>query len=195
VEHPTELRGDLDGVLGLADIAAVLLRLPQAGERTLIDYAKVIAPVVQDKGVALILDSHPDIVAQAGADGAHLTGIEAFIAALDNLKPQRIAGAGGLRSRHDAMIAAERGADYVMFGEANGGRPQFAAILERVVWWAELFELPCVGYAENLDEIAPLVSAGADFVALGAFALSDPNGASAIIQAAAELLSAAEPMK
>ena len=49
------------------------------------------------------------------------------------------------------MVAAEAGADYVMFGEpdAAGERPGFAAIEERVAWWAEVFEAPCVGYAAS----------------------------------------------
>ena len=40
------------------------------------------------------------------------------------------------------MLAAEAGADYVMFGEPDGtgARPAFAAIEERVAWWAEVFE-------------------------------------------------------
>ncbi len=75
------------------------------------------------------------------------------------------------------MLAAEQGADYVMFGEpdADGVRPAFAAIEERIAWWAEVFEIPCVGYAASLDDIAPLVAAGADFVALGDFVWRDPH--------------------
>ncbi len=61
----------------------------------------------------------PEIAARAGADGAHLTGIEAFMAAVDSLKPAKIAGCGGLNSRDDAMLAGERGADYVMFGQIS----------------------------------------------------------------------------
>ena len=83
----------------------------------------------------------PQLAARAGADGAHLTGIEAFAAALGALKPDRIAGAGGLRSRHDAMLAAEAGADYVMFGEPAptplpraGDRERAAAALRRRCW-------------------------------------------------------------
>ena len=85
--------------------------------------------MVQDKGAALLIDGHAELVARAGADGAHLTGIAAFSEALERLKPERIAGVGGLASRHDAMVAAERGADYVMFGEpdASGERPGFRA--------------------------------------------------------------------
>ncbi len=107
--------------------------------------------------------------ARAGADGAHLNGIEAFLEAVPALKPDRIAGCGGIHSRHDAMLAAETGADYLMFGEpdAGGRRPTFDAILERVAWWAEVFEIPCVGFAGSLDEVGPLSAAGADFVAVG----------------------------
>jgi len=66
------------------------------------------------------------------------------------------------------MSVAEAGADYVIFGEpdADGRRPAREAMLERVAWWADLFEAPCVGYAGSADDIAPLVAAGADFVAL-----------------------------
>src|SRR5690606_4049973 len=111
-------------------------------------------PVVQGAGAALLLEGRPDLVARAGADGAHLTGIERLNAAVGMLKPDRIAGCGGLATRHDAMTAAEASADYVMFGgpDAAGQRPSFTAVLERVAWWAEVFEVPCVGYAETLDE-------------------------------------------
>jgi thiamine-phosphate pyrophosphorylase len=165
--------------LAAGDVAAVLLRLAPADERSLINRAKALCPVVQDKGAALLLDGHVYLVARSGADGAHLTGLTAFTEALDRLKPDRIAGVGGLASRHDAMVAAEVGADYVMFGEPdeNGERPSFAAVEERVAWWAEVFEIPCVGYAGSPDDIAPLVKAGADFVALGDWLWRDPQGA------------------
>jgi thiamine-phosphate pyrophosphorylase len=153
-----------------------------------------VAPAVQGRGVALVLDGRADLVARAGADGAHLAGVDELAAALPALKPERIAGCGGLTSRHDAMLAAEGGADYVMFGEpdADGHRPSFDAILERVEWWAEVFEIPCVGYAVSIEEIAPLAQAGADFVAVGAFVFSDPRGPAAALATAASLLSLTE---
>ena len=112
--------------------------------------------MVQGAGAALVLDGHADLVARAGADGVHLTGLDDFAEALERLKPERIVGVGGLATRHDCMLVAERGADYVMFGmpDAAGRRPPFEAIEERVAWWAELFELPCVAYADTLEEIA-----------------------------------------
>ena len=79
------------------------------------------------------------------------------MAAVDSLKPARIAGCGGLNSRDDAMLAGERGADYVMFGEpeADGRRPSFEAIVERIEWWAELFTVPCVGFAAAIARDRP----------------------------------------
>jgi thiamine-phosphate pyrophosphorylase len=183
--------------LGAADVAAVLVPLTGDDECALINGLKTLAPTVQSAGAALLLDGRPDLVARAGADGAHLTGIEAFSAALSSLKPERIAGCGALATRHDAMTAAEAGTDYVMFGEpdARGHRPSFEAIIERVEWWAEVFEVPCVGYAVHPDEIAPLSAAGADFVAVGSFIFDDPRGTAAAMTDAMSRLVIAEAVQ
>jgi len=176
--------------LAAGDVAAVLLRLAEADERTQINRAKTLVPVVQGKDAALLIDGHAGLVARAGADGAHLTGIAEITDALTQLKPVRIVGVGGLTTRHDAMAAAEAGADYVMFGEPvdGGERPSFAAIEERVAWWAEVFEAPCIAYAASDEEVAPLAKAGADFIALGDWLWRDPQAiATEIIRAAAHL--------
>lgn len=176
--------------LAASDVSAVLLRLAAADERSLVNRAKTLAAPVQERGVALIVDSYPEIVARAGADGAHLSGIKAFTAAVASLKPDRIAGCGGLASKHDAMLAGERGADYVMFGEPDeiGLRPSFKAVCDRVAWWAELFEIPCVGYASNLEEIGALATAGADFVGLDSFVWKHERGPAEAVKAAASRL-------
>ena len=197
IEAPDTILADLQAALGAADVAAVLLRLADADEHTLINRIRALARSVQDPGAALLLFDRPDLVARSGADGAHLTGIDAFNAAIAHLKPERIAGAGGLASRHDAMLAAEAGADYVMFGErdATGHRSSFEAIIERVEWWAEVFQAPCIGFVETPDEIAPLVMAGADFIAVGDFVFADRRGPSATLAAATERLKLAEPVQ
>jgi thiamine-phosphate pyrophosphorylase len=193
-QDPAGLADKLAQALGAADVAAVLLRLPQTDERSQVNQAKALAPTVQDKGAALILDGHADLAVRAGADGAHLTGIDALNEALATLKPARIAGCGGLESRHDAMLAAETGADYVMFGEPdeNGNRPSFEAIAERVAWWAEVFEIPCVGFAASLDEVEALAQAGADFVAVGDCVFGDSRGCAAALADVVRRLTLAE---
>ncbi len=71
------------------------------------------------------------------------------------------------------MAAAEAGADYVMFGEpdADGVRPSFDAISNASPGGRKCSKRPASPYAASLDEIAPLVEAGADFIALGAAAI------------------------
>jgi thiamine-phosphate pyrophosphorylase len=191
VEDAAEFAHELAAALAAADVAAVLLRLAEIDERTQTNAVKALAPIAQDKGVALVLDGHAGLVARGGADGAQLSGIEAFLSALGTLKPDRIAGCAGLATRHDAMTAAERGADYVMFGDAPVNRqPSFDAIVERVAWWAEVFEIPCVALAASLDEVGPLAAAGADFVAVGEFIWTDARGAAAALVSAASNLTA-----
>src|SRR5664279_2000443 len=149
----------------------------------MISRIKALAPAIQDRGAALLLDGHVELVARAGADGAHVTGIEAMTEAMPSLKPDRIVGVGGLTTRHDAMTAGEAGADYVLFGEpdARGQRPSIEAIAERLRWWADLFEPPCVGFAASREEAYEFAAAGADFVLVGDLIWAEPRGAAAAL--------------
>ncbi len=200
VDDPTPLMASLPGLLAGIDVAAVLVRLKPADPRTMITRVKALAPAIQDNGAALLLDGHAELVARAGADGAHLNGIEAMAEALPALKPDRIAGVGGLATRHDSMAAGEAGADYVLFGEPDrrGQRPSAEAIAERLQWWAELFEPPCVGFAGSCDEAAAFASAGADFILVGDFIWQDSRGAKAALMEAEQAIKqahAATPAK
>lgn len=178
IEDPAALVGKLSELLGKADIAAVLLRLAPSDPRSLTTRIKAVAQVAQNADAALLVGGHADLVARGGADGAHLPGLAPMQEALPTLKPDWIAGCGGLTTRHHAMSAGEAGADYVLFGEpdAKGQRPSADAIAERLEWWAELFEPPCVGYAASLDEVQQFAAAGADFVLVGDLIWNDQRG-------------------
>lgn len=177
------LLAQLPDLLAAVDVAAVLVRLKETDQRSMISRLKQLAPVIQNAGAALLVDGHVELVARAGADGAHVTGIATLEEALPSLKPDRIAGVGGLATRHDSMAAGESGADYVLFGEpdAKGERPSVEAIAERLQWWDELFEPPCVGFAASLAEASEFAAAGADFVLVGDFIWADPRGAKAAL--------------
>ena len=179
VDDPLALTANLPSLLAAADVAAVLVRLKMADQRSMISRVKALAGPIQNAGAALLLDGHVELVARSGADGAHLSGIAALEDALPTLKPDRIAGVGGLATRHDSMRAGELGADYVLFGEPDtkGHRPSVEAIAERLEWWAELFEPPCVGFASSREEACEFAAAGADFVLIGDFVWADSRGA------------------
>ncbi|MGM4929236.1 thiamine phosphate synthase [Tardiphaga sp. 619_E2_N8_5] len=183
VEDPSALAANLPALLEKADVAAVLVRLATTDQRTMITRIKALAPVIQTNGAAMLVEGNVELVARGGADGAHLPGLAALQDALPSLKPDRIAGCGGLSTRHNAMAAGEAGADYVLFGEPdpNGQRPSADAIVERLQWWAELFEPPCVGFATTLDEAREFAAAGADFVLVGEVIWNDARGAAAAL--------------
>ncbi len=81
----------------------------------------------------------------------------------------------------------------MLFGEpdAGGQRPSVDAIAERLQWWDELFEPPCVGFAASREEAAEFARAGADFVLVGDFIWADPRGAKAALTDAAQAIAQA----
>ena len=172
----------LRAALSAGEVAALVLDLADADERSLINMVKGIAPVAQAKGAAVLVAERTEIVARAGADGVHLRDPAGLGAALELLKRQdRIVGAGGLRLRDDAMVAAEKGADYVLFGEEDpdGRRLPLSNVIERASWWSSILETPCVAFASSLDEVDDLAATGAEFVAVGEPLWSQAEGPAA----------------
>ncbi|RXT46449.1 hypothetical protein B6S44_26980 [Bosea sp. Tri-44] len=158
------------------DVAAVLLRLAPGDERSLTERVKALAPPVQAQNVALVVEASAQVASRGGADGVHLTqGADVIAEARSSLKQERIIGAGGLRSRHDAMDMGEAGVDYVMFGEPrpDGSLPPLPAVIERASWWAEIFETPCIAYCPDAESVPTLIETGAEFVALGEWVFAE----------------------
>jgi thiamine-phosphate pyrophosphorylase len=174
-------RTALEPVLAIGAIDVVLARFAATTDLERKGPATSLKSLVQEAGVAMLIDLPEDarLVARLGLDGAHVitpgAGLETAIA---GLKPERIVGIGGLKARHDAMEAGEKDIDYVMFGEprADGTVPPVSQTVERAEWWATIFTMPCVAYAENLEAITALAATGCEFIALGpwVFEAADP---------------------
>lgn len=186
---------DLGRTLSAGDVACVLLRLAARDEADAKRIVRSVVEVAERQEVATLVEAAPHLAARAGADGAHVRGVGTPLReALDSLKPERIVGCGGLKLRDDAMQAGEAGVDYVMFGEPapDGWVPPLEDTVERVAWWAQIFNVPCVAYAARVDDVAELVAAGADFVALGEWVWNDERGAAAAVREAQAALGDAE---
>ena len=187
---------------GAAEVAAVLLRLAPADERSLINMVKALAPVAQKAGAAVLVEIAGEfdaalIAARGGADGVH-SGVPGDVKALRGRQREgRMLGVGQLRTKHDAMSAGEAGVDYVMFGEPrpDGYVPPLEQVVERAEWWAEIFEPPCVAYAPDLEAARELAGTGAEFVSLGEAVWSHPAGPAEAVRLAAQALAegATEP--
>ncbi|GLS44323.1 thiamine phosphate synthase [Methylobacterium brachythecii] len=167
----------LAGACTGGDVAAVILRLAASDERSLVNLVKRLAPAAQEGGAAVLVcipDFKGDLVgiaARGGADGVHVDKAdEAVLRDLrGRLRDGRILGCGGfLESKHAAMAAGEAQVDYLMFGGLypDGAAPDRDLVRERAIWWAEIFETPCIAVAAEATEIEALAATGAEFVGL-----------------------------
>jgi thiamine-phosphate pyrophosphorylase len=179
----------LEAALAAGDIVCVLLRFGAPDEGTRKKIIKALLPLVQKAGAVLLVPDDAQLAARAGAEGVHMTGLgEAFDEALASMKPDRIVGIGGLPDRDAAMEAGDSDVDYLMFGDLEPGGEDAESTLERTSWWAEVFNVPCIGVAHEQGEVAALARSGAEFVALGPKFFADPRGvAASVAQAQAEL--------
>jgi thiamine-phosphate pyrophosphorylase len=162
---------DLEAALDAGDVAAVQLRLKSASDDEIRRAVARLRPVAQERDVAFLLNDRADLAAELGCDGVHIGEADvAYEKARAAVGPEAIVGVSCYDSRHLAVAAAEKGADYVAFGafyptatkEAKGHpTPE---ILE---WWSEMTVVPCVAIGGiTPGNCAPLVRAGADFLAV-----------------------------
>lgn len=189
---------------GAGRVDAVLVRLAGADERGLVNRIKALAPAAQDHGAALVVAAEQAVgdlatlATRAGADGVHVSGNLTRLRELrERLKAERALGAGGLRTKDDAMTAGEAGADYLLFGEprADGSLPALESVVERVAWWAEIFETPCVAYAPRLEDVPALAATNAEFIALADAVWAHPDGPAAAVRAAIGALASPETVR
>ena len=189
LDDPAAFGPSLDAALAAGDVACVLFRL-KADDSTAKAALKTLIARVQAQDVAALLAGDDTrLMGHLGADGLHLPYVsDDLVEAVRSLKPARIVGFGGLGSRDDAMTAGESGVDYVMFGDrdgaVDGAVTPWEDRLERVAWWAEIFQLPCVAVAHAPEEVEALAACGADFVALGPWMWGPPDAVAAAVSAA-----------
>jgi thiamine-phosphate pyrophosphorylase len=150
--------------------------------------AELLMPIAQARDVAFIVNDRPDLAAELGADGVHIGQADASYAqARAAVGPNAIVGVTCHSSRHLAIAAAEAGADYVAFGAFFPTPTKEAkahADIELLRWWAELMVVPqvAIGGITPLNA-APLIEAGADFLAVSAGVWAWPQGPAASVKA------------
>lgn len=175
------------------DVAAFQLRLKGLDEDAVARAAEPLQRLCADRDVAFIVNDSMTLAKNLGADGVHLgQGDGSVKDARALLGPKVQIGVTCHDSRHLAMEAGEAGADYVAFGafyptatKETFHRPD-PSILG---WWTTLFELPCVAIGGvTADNAAPLVRAGADFLAVSGAVWNHPGGAGAGVAAFGDVL-------
>jgi len=178
---PTPFAERLAAALDAGDVAAVQLRLKDVDDDAWRRAIDALRPVTQSRGVAFLLNDRADLVRETGCDGAHV-GQEDMPAkqARHLMGRDATLGVTCKGSRDLAMAAGEDGADYVAFGAFyTSGTKDVTRFIDPEIlhWWSEMMELPCCAIGGiTAANCAPLVQAGADFLAVVGAIWSHPNG-------------------
>ena len=186
--EPAAFAEVLARALDAGDVGALQIRLKDADDQAVRRAVGALRPVAQARGVAVLLNDRADLAMDTGCDGAHLGQTDGDHAAARRLLgPERTLGITCHASRHLAMEAGETGADYVAFGAffpTATKETQHRAEPELLEWWSGVFEPPCVAIGGiTAGNCAPLVRAGADFLAVVGAVWSHPEGAASGVRA------------
>jgi thiamine-phosphate pyrophosphorylase len=180
--------------LAAGAVAAVQIRLKDHPADEVTRLAPPLVAAARAAGATVILNDDPALAARLGCDGVHVGQGDASLAeARAAMGRDALVGVTCHDSRHLAMVAGEQGADYVAFGAVYGSAtktPKFSAPLELFTWWRELFELPSVAIGGiTVDNAAPVIEAGADYLAVCAGIWSHEQGPEHACEAFSKLLS------
>ncbi len=192
---PARFRDTLAAALDAGDVAAVQLRLKDWTDDDLTRAIDILRPVAQSRGVAFLLNDRPALAVKTGCDGAHVGQQDMNAAEARRVLGDLTLGVTCHDSRDLAMQAGEAGADYVAFGAffpSTTKEPPAMAEIDILRWWSGLMELPCVAIGGITPEnCAPLVQAGANFLAVSGAVWNHKDGAEEAVRAFNRAIAAA----
>ena len=185
---PDAFKDTLAAALDAGDVASVQLRLKDADDEAVLRAGEALMPVAHARDVAFIVNDRADLARELGADGVHVGQDDLpYEAARLAVGLDAIVGVTCHDSRHLAIEAAEKGADYVAFGAffaTATKEPKTRADLELLEWWQTFMTVPCVAIGGiTVDNARTLVEAGADFLAVVAGVWDHPRGPAAAVAA------------
>lgn len=176
---PTQVDGDfpdrLERALAAGEglVTAFQFRVKGVDQHEAARLAEPLMAICARHEVAFIVNDSVPLAKRLKADGVHLGQDDG-----DPKEAREVLGRDAQigvtchASKHLAMEAGEAGADYVAFGaffesttkdKGDAQRPT----LDTIEWWVKLFEIPVVAIGGITPEnCAPLVKAGADFLAV-----------------------------
>lgn len=170
-DFPDRLKRALAAGEGL--VTAFQFRVKELDQHEAARLAEPLQAICAEHEVAFIVNDSVALAKRLNADGVHLGQDDGSAKeAREELGRDAQIGVTCHASKHLAMEAGEAGADYVAFGAFFDSSTKDKGDAERptpelIEWWAQIFEIPCVAIGGVTPEnCAPLVEAGADFLAV-----------------------------
>ncbi|MEM7056905.1 MAG: thiamine phosphate synthase [Pseudomonadota bacterium] len=149
-------------------------------------------PICHNSDVPLVITDHYRLVEPLGLDGVHLASTRTSMGKVRKaLGKDRIVGAYVGTSRHDGMVLADTGADYICLGpigDVGALGSDERADDDLFQWWAEMIETPVVAEGAVRPEDAKRLSPYTDFVVPDVALWQSPENAVAVLRQYAEAL-------
>jgi thiamine-phosphate pyrophosphorylase len=185
-----------DAIRG-GDVASLILPAYGDGEAAFQRRAEVLVPIAQTRGIAVMIEGETRVAGRVGADGIHFEGRkEGLEELIEKFQGRMMIGAGGAKSRDDALELGEARPDYMFFGRFgydNTPEPH-PRNLSLGRWWAEMIELPSIVMAGNeIASVGAVAATGAEFVALSSAVFADGADTAGQVAAANALLDETAP--
>lgn len=163
--------------LGGGDVASLILPQYEADEASFQAFAETVTPAAQAAGVAVIIAGDTRIAGRIHADGIHVEASKAELAeTVEKFQDKMMVGAGGAKSRDDALELGEERPDYMFFGRFGyDNKPEpHNRNLALGEWWAQMIEIPCIVLAgSDLASVEAVAATGAEFVAVSSAVFAD----------------------
>ena len=174
--------------LDAGDVAAVQLRLKDVGDEDWKRAIDALRPIAQAHGVAFLLNDRADLVVATGCEGAHVgQGDTPAREARHLMGAGRTLGVTCKSSRDLADRAVEESADYVAFGAffpSTSKQVTNLADPEILRTWSQQSTVPsCAIGGITAENLAPLVQACANLLAIIGGVWNHPEGPAAGVRA------------
>ncbi|MDX8445417.1 thiamine phosphate synthase [Mesorhizobium captivum] len=179
------------------DVASLILPDNGMDDATFQTFAEKIVPIAQAAGIAVIIAGDSRIAGRVHADGIHVEANRQELAeTIERLADKMMVGAGGAKTRDDALELGEERPDYMFFGRFGyDNKPEpHPRNLSLGQWWAQMIQIPCIVMAgSDLASVETVAATGAEFVALSSAVFADGLDPRAAVAAANALLDETAP--
>lgn len=179
------------------DVASIIL--PQQGddEAAFQLLAERIVPLAQEAGIAVVIAGDTRIAGRVQADGVHIEeGRTTLEEAIERFQGKMMVGAGGVKTRDDALDLGEIQPDYMFFGRFGyDNKPEaHPRNLTLGAWWAEVIQIPCIVMAgSDIESVEAAAATAAEFVALSGAVFGEGIDARAAVEQANAILDRTAP--
>ncbi|AMS40348.1 thiamine phosphate synthase [Aminobacter aminovorans] len=170
IAPPTVAPQQVEAALAGGDVASLILPGEGVDEASFQSFAEKVVAAAQKAGVAVVVAGDTRVAGRVHADGIHIEGNKEELAeAVESYQQRMMVGAGGAKTRDDALELGEERPDYIFFGRFGyDNKPEpHSRNLSLGEWWSEMIEIPCIVMAgSDIASVEAVAATGVEFVAL-----------------------------